>query len=193
MLSAQAIKLNRMARRIVIEPFDEDHIQPNGYDITLGDWVARFIPLMRKTTVIRLDEDLSNMYDLQKCVDTVTIESGERLLCHTREFFGSVVGSVPCLATRSTLARLGLDICGSAGFGDVGYINRWTLELQNNSPYTYAIPIGSRIGQVYFNELYGGGTLVYKGGYNLEHGGYRLSTMEKEWTPSMMLPKEVSK
>jgi len=38
-----------------------------------------------------------------------------------------------------------------AGWGDVGYINRWTMEITNNSRF-YAIPlvVGRRIAQIVF-------------------------------------------
>ena len=38
-----------------------------------------------------------------------------------------------------------------AGWGDIGYINRWTMEITNNSRY-YSIPlvVGRRIAQIVF-------------------------------------------
>ena len=189
MLSGQAIQHKQLSGDIIIEPFNPNNVQPNSYDITLGNWVVRFI---ENDEEIRLDEfDWRGLYAAPEFCSTIMLSAGERVLCHTNEFFGSLKGSVPCLATRSTIARLGLDICGSAGFGDIGYINRWTLELQNNNPNTLHLPVGIRIGQVYFNELSGSHS-KYKGKYNLnEYNSYDFKYLEKQWNPHSMIPHKI--
>jgi dCTP deaminase len=82
------------------------------------------------------------------------------------------------MRTRSTVKRSGgLDVCGSAGLGDVGYIARWTMEIHNQSRNTIWLPVGGRICQ--FEIEYVGETLQeYRGNYG----------QEEEWTPYCMLP-----
>ena len=196
MLTGEEIKEQRRVFNIVIERFNEENLQPNSYDFTIGKYVARYkytydynkedYPLVDIAT-----NDISTLYNIMECAKIIHILPGERILCHTDEFFGTIRGSVACLATRSTIARLGMDICGSAGFGDLGYVNRWTLELQNNSPYEYAIPVGTRVGQVYFQEIKNYlGQPKYKGDYNLEHNfNINYEELLEKWQPEMMLPK----
>lgn len=57
------------------------------------------------------------------------------------------------MKARSSIGRNFIEVCKCAGWGDVGYINRWTMEITNNSSH-YAIPlvVGRRIGQIIFFE-----------------------------------------
>lgn len=189
MLSGQAIRHKQLNGDIIIEPFNPNNVQPNSYDITLGAWVVRFI---KHDEEIDLGSfDWRGIYAAPVWCGNIKLSPGERVLCHTYEFFGSLKGSVPCLATRSTMARLGLDICGSAGFGDIGYINRWTLELQNNNPNTLYLPVGIRIGQVYFSEIQDS-EVLYKGKYNLnEYEQYDFDYLKKQWDPISMIPHKI--
>jgi dCTP deaminase len=80
-------------------------------------------------------------------------------------------------------------VCKCAGWGDVGYINRWTMEITNNSRH-YAIPlvVGRRIAQIVFFET----GHILNNDYS-SSGKYQshqdLTKMKKEWNPSSMLPK----
>ena len=54
---------------------------------------------------------------------------------------------VPFLEGKSSVGRLGIDIRATAGKGDVGYCNTWTLEISVSQPvrvYT-GMPIGQLI------------------------------------------------
>ena len=191
MLSGNMIKKYREAGDIVIEPlvFMPRHLQPNSYDITLGNWVIRFAKRRPKEPVLLSPySSYENYYEVEHCSDSVSLKPGERVLCNTNEFFGAARKAVPLLATRSTIARFGIDICGSAGFGDVGYINRWALEVQNNSPNALEIPVQSRIGQVFFQEI-DDNFAKYDGTYNLEAGQYEFEDMLSRWKPEDMIPK----
>ena len=204
-LSSSLIKQHRIQGKLIIEPFVENQLQPNSYDITIGDHIARF--RKKNSKKVYLEDDawsflddtfpIEELYEIQDCPRYIPIAAGERILSHTNEFFGSRYGSAPSLATRSTIARLGLDICGSAGFGDIGYVNRWTLELQNNSPNNYHIMVGTKVGQVYFNTVSenSGGirspTHVYDGQYQFYPESYTHEEMLLAWEPKMMLPKSI--
>lgn len=60
------------------------------------------------------------------------------------------------MKARSSLGRNFIEVCKCAGWGDVGYINRWTMEITNNSRY-YSIPlvVGRRIAQIVFFDTEG--------------------------------------
>ena len=82
-----------------------------------------------------------------------------------------------------------------AGWGDVGYTNRWTMEVTNNSRF-YSIPlvVGRRIAQIVFFDT--DGVLEDEGGSATSYeraGKYQSSSdmaaITRSWQPSDMLPK----
>ena len=86
---------------------------------------------------------------------------------------------------RSSLGRCNLTVCRDAGWGDIGYINRVTLEITNNSSSPMVLPIGARLGQIVF--FYTEGTNnPYKGKYQVSND---LAELIANWQPSDMLPK----
>ena len=93
------------------------------------------------------------------------------------------------MKARSSLGRNFIEVCKCAGWGDVGYVNRWTMEITNNSK-NYIIPlvVGRRIAQMVFFEI---GPILAKD-YAVE-GKYQTSNnirkLKRLWTPESMLPK----
>jgi len=60
---------------------------------------------------------------------------------------------VPFIEGRSSVGRLGISIHVTAGFGDVGFIGRWTLEISVIHPIrVYA---GVEICQIAFTDIVG--------------------------------------
>ena len=78
---------------------------------------------------------------------------GETILAHTNEFIGGRDCVTTKMKARSSMGRYFIEVCKCAGWGDVGYINRWTMEITNNSK-NYIIPlvVGRRIAQMIFFE-----------------------------------------
>jgi dCTP deaminase len=60
---------------------------------------------------------------------------------------------VPFLEGKSSVGRLGIDIHATAGKGDVGYCNTWTLEISCKQPVR--IYAGMPIGQLIYFEVKG--------------------------------------
>ena len=87
------------------------------------------------------------------------------------------------------MGRNFIEVCKCAGWGDVGYINRWTMEITNNSK-NYIIPlvVGRRIAQIIFFET---GPILERDYTN--SGKYASSTnikeLKKSWKPESMLPQ----
>lgn len=82
--------------------------------------------------------------------DNVVLLPGLFYLGSTNEICGSEK-FVPMYEGRSSTARLGLQSHISAGFGDIGFINKWTLEINVLMPLK--IYPNFRIGQVYFYDI----------------------------------------
>ncbi len=80
-------------------------------------------------------------------------------------------------------------MCKCAGWGDVGYINRWTMEITNNSSHYYIpLVVGRRIAQIIFYET---GPILsasyHKSGKYQTSGSIR--ELKKMWSPEQMLPR----
>ena len=81
--------------------------------------------------------------------------------------------------------------CQCAGWGDIGYVNRWTMEVTNNSKY-YSIPlvVGRRIAQIIFYDS--DGTLAsrsYEDKGKYQKADADVAQLIAEWRPSDMLPQ----
>ena len=187
-LTGQGIKEQRNSGSIVIEPFKEENVQPNSYDLTLGNF---YYPLYKIDGIDYEEYNLNDLsfggffddrwlFNMADFYESVTIPGGGSIITHTNECFGAVQDFAPQIATKSTLARYGIDVCGSAGFGDVGYVNKWTLEIFNRTHFPVTLIHGQPVCQVYFTELIGEQVNKYTGTYNAG---------ENTWKPQDMKPK----
>jgi dCTP deaminase len=87
-----------------------------------------------KTTLFEISED------------GYVLQPGALYLGVTEEYT-ETHNSVPFLEGKSSVGRLGIDIHATAGKGDVGFSNTWTLEISCAQPVrVYAgMPIGQLI------------------------------------------------
>ena len=178
MLGSKGIIREYNKGNIVINPFNESQVNPNSYDVRLGNWFIS--PKINGSPLsLEIPESVEAIWQAPRLVNYGNIfilEPGAYVLAHTNEFIGSHKHAT-LLKTRSTFGRLFIDICPSAGFGDVGYTNRWTLEIKNNSNNHYILHPSMRIAQISFMEVKEKGK-VYQGAYN-----------GMTWVPEDMLPK----
>ena len=125
---------------IVIDPFRPECLGTNSYDVHLGKHLAVY-----KDRV--LDAKAHNQIEsIIIPEDGFEIQPGVLYLGVTEEYTESH-SVVPFLEGKSSVGRLGIDIHATAGKGDVGYCNTWTLEISCVQPVRiYAgMPIGQLI------------------------------------------------
>ena len=125
---------------IVIEPFRRDCLGTNSYDVHLGKWLAIYkdhILDARKHNEIQSIEIPENGFVLHP----------NTLYLGVTEEYTETHRTVPFLEGKSSVGRLGIDIHATAGKGDVGFCNTWTLEISCTHPVrVYAgMPIGQLI------------------------------------------------
>jgi dCTP deaminase len=125
---------------ILIQPYDKSKLGTNSYDVHLGKFLATYknrVLDARKHNEIEHFEIGENGFCLQP--DTL-------YLGVTMEYTESHA-HVPFLEGKSSTGRLGIDIHATAGKGDVGFCNTWTLEISVSQPViVYAgMPIGQLI------------------------------------------------
>jgi dCTP deaminase len=215
LLSRDQILKHMKNGTIVIEPFSDGNLKTTSYDVTLGPWFWRekhldgrsavHNPYDEKSTKFvwsgpfeaELVEDISKRVgqefrNIPKGSCVILLEPGETILAHTQEFVGGRDICVAKMYARSSLGRNFVEVCKDAGWGDIGYFNRWTMEVTNNSRH-YAIPlvVGWRVAQMVFYEV---APLVKKEiDYIGEGGKYQhsqdIEELKKSWRPEMMLPK----
>ena len=110
--------------RIEIDPWDEKRVGTNSYDVVL-------LPILKYYQSAYVDPRIKNNIIEMTIPETgLLLEKGTFWLGSTFEYNSNVANDlVPMLEGRSSIARLGLAIHVTAGFGDLGFCGRWTLEL----------------------------------------------------------------
>lgn len=131
---------------IVIEPFRREKLGSNSYDVHLGKTLATYstdVLDARKPNTIEYFEIPEEGYVLQP---------SEFYLGVTEEYT-ETHKHVPFLEGKSSIGRLGIDIHATAGKGDVGFCNTWTLEISVKKPVR--VYVGMPIGQLIYFEVQG--------------------------------------
>ncbi len=126
---------------IVIEPFDPKALGNNSYDVHLGSVLKTYVH-SRLLDCKREHETISHLIPY----DGYVLHPNELYLASTVEYTESHK-HVPFLDGKSSIGRLGIFIHCTAGRGDVGFCNHWTLEIVVVRPIrVYAgMPIGQLI------------------------------------------------
>ena len=147
-LTGPEIVRRRANGQIVIDPFDPAHVNPNSYDLTLGNGVGIYQEIDRW--------DVRNPPALKTFTGSDDgvwyLDPGYLYLMSTVERVGAH-SLVPIINGKSSTGRLGLSIHCTAGFGDVGFFGTLTLEISVIHPLT--VYAGMRICQISFQEVVG--------------------------------------
>jgi dCTP deaminase len=149
--------------RIAIDPFSLDQVNPNSYNVRLGD------------TLMTYTEPVVDAYHPNPTRSIAIGDEGYVLqpdqlyLGHTMEKVGSDV-YVPLLFGRSSVGRLGLFVEITAPIGDIGFHGQWTLMLSPVRPLR--VYQGMKIGQIMF--------FVSEGKIDLYQGKYQSAMGPQE-------------
>ena len=125
---------------ILIEPYDRKYLGTNSYDVHLSKYLAVYEDKeldARKHNKIR---------EVLIPEEGFVLQPGTLYLGSTLEYT-ETLAHVPFLEGKSSMGRLGIDIHATAGKGDVGFCNHWTLEISCIHPVrVYAgMPVGQLI------------------------------------------------
>ncbi len=138
-------------RNIKIEPFDRECLGSNSYDLHLSKYLACYkAPCGRiECNCCELDAKEHNEIEHFEIPDEgILLRPGNLYLGSTVEYT-ETLNCVPCLEGKSSTARLGLFVHVTAGFGDVGFSNHWTLEMVATLPIR--IYAGMPIAQIFYH------------------------------------------
>jgi len=195
---------------IIISPFDKRNLNTSSYDVTLGRFFYRqnrrdgqhfpFFNIYNEEQTRHVWGDIKTAKPFKKIAGTqfdkgisdddevIIVNPGETILAHTNEFIGGRGHITTMMKARSSMGRQGILVCKCAGWGDVGYINRWTMEITNGSAFPIPLVVGRRIAQIVFFET----GEIEAGDYSTT-GKYQTSSvladLEANWKPEDMLPK----
>lgn len=132
---------------IVISDFKESRLNPNSYNLRLGSTLYGFY----SNTL--LDMKLDTKPDVELTLDPIkptVLYPDMFYLGHTLEYT-AISKYVPMIEGRSSVARLGMGIHLTAGFGDIGFHGTWTLEIQTSTRLKVYSEV--EICQIYFHKI----------------------------------------
>ncbi len=211
LLSDKRILEHHKLGNIIIDPFDKKKIKTSSVDVTLGEWYFRpntnhglliynpwnkndvekifGTPQRAKTASQEFGKNLPE--GIKKTDKVIIAYPGQMLLCHTQEFIGGKNGITTMMKARSSIGRSDITVCKCAGWGDVGFFNRWTMEITAGG-FGLGLPeiliVGEPVAQITFFET--GPTL---GESYSKDGKYQTSSdlkkIKKDWDPHQMLPR----
>lgn len=160
-LTGLEIKKQVFKKNIVIEPFNENQVNPNSYNYRISDKI-----------MILPDDFEKNQEEYIKIPEEgYLLQPNNVYLSTTHEVIGSD-DYVVSLIGRSSIGRLGLFLQISADLSNLGSIHKWTLEIVCTQPIK--IYPNMILGQVSFWKPKGKITL-YEGEYqNFNEAKYGL-------------------
>jgi len=125
---------------IIIDPFRKEALGTNSYDVHLGKYLAVYKDWI-------LDAKKHNEIEIFEIPDEGYILKPNTLYLGVTEEYTETHTTVPFLEGKSSVGRLGIYIHATAGKGDVGFTNTWTLEIAVIQPVRVykGMPIGQLI------------------------------------------------
>ena len=145
--------------QIVVEPLEDQQIQPASIDLRLGD---HFLKIDENSVEsITLDKPLAYV-EIRK--EEIIIPPHTFLLAVTREYIRLPADITAFVEGRSSIGRIGLFI-QNAGWVDPGFAGTITLELYNANRLPIRLTSGRRICQIVFARMDGPASRPYAGKY----------------------------
>jgi len=151
---------------IVIKPFYRKFLGSNSYDVHLGQWLAMYREEI-------LDARKHNHVHYFRIPREGLILVPSKLYLGVTKEYTETYRHVPFLEGKSSIGRLGIDIHATAGKGDIGFCNTWTLEISVRQPVR--IYAGMPIGQLIYFEVSGDVEIPY---YKKKSAKYNKRTLK---------------
>src|SRR5215469_18208649 len=154
---------------IIIEPFKRECLGTNSYDVHLGKHLATY----RNRVLDAKVHNEIDAFEIPK--EGFTLQPNTLYLGVTMEYT-ETHRHVPFLEGKSSTGRLGIDIHATAGKGDVGFCNTWTLEISCVHPVR--IYAGMPIGQLIYFPVLGDTQVKYNQKKDAKYSGQSSKPVE---------------
>ncbi len=154
---------------IVISPFDPSCLGTNSYDVHLSQYLAVY----KDEVLDAMKHNEVRHFEIPE--EGFILQPGILYLGATIEYT-ETHATVPFLEGKSSVGRLGIDIHATAGKGDVGFCNHWTLEIScSQAVRVYA---GMPIGQLIYFKVDGGIQNYYNKKQNAKYNEVNVRPVE---------------
>ncbi len=158
-LSDTTLKKMIASGELIVDPIDDQSIQPASIDCRLGDHFL--IVEENQMDIVTLDSEIKYREIENK---EITIPPHSFLLATTQEYIKMPDDLTAFVEGRSSIGRIGLFI-QNAGWVDPGFEGRITLELYNASSLPIKLQAGKRICQLVFAKMDEAAQIPYQGKY----------------------------
>jgi dCTP deaminase len=171
-LTDEQILIEIQNKNIIIEPFRIECLGTNSYDVHLGKYLA----IYRDNVLDVKSNNQVGCFEIDK--DKGFILQPHILYLGVTEEYTETIKHVPFIEGKSSIGRLGINIHATAGKGDVGFKNHWTLEISVIHPvriYPF-MPIG----QLIYFEVKGNVNTSYDKKINAQYTGVSDKPIESK-------------
>ena len=170
MLTGPEIEKRMREGQILIRPYDGANLNPNSYNLTLGGRVLVWYGQCGDAAAFDAAKPPPKpdyTINFANHMGRFLLRPGNLYLAETVEYTETHGALVPCIQGRSSLARLGLEVHRTAGYGDTFFAGTWTLEMTVVRPlWVYG---GMKVCQIYYLPAVGQVT-PYAGKYQHQTG-----------------------
>jgi deoxycytidine triphosphate deaminase len=151
--------LELIDKESLIENVDKNNVQPSGVDLRV-----KKIYKLKNGGYLGVKNRQTPNVDLisENIGDKITLEPNEFVLVETMEKVNMPKDLLALILPRSSLFRCGVSL--HTAVVDPGFIGTLTFGMKNLSDHPFEIEIGSKIGQIVFEEVKGNEKL-YNGKY----------------------------
>ncbi|MFA4826720.1 MAG: dCTP deaminase [Candidatus Shapirobacteria bacterium] len=150
-LSDRDLKQAVQSKKLVIEPYDSECLQPSSYDLHLYPEVLVFDNFAAAEIDVRKKVDVSRRIKIKD--EGFVLHPGEFILGSTTEWFSVPHDLAGKLEGKSSLGRLGLLVHATAGFVDAGFQGQLTFEIANISRIPIRIYADMKVAQICFYQM----------------------------------------
>lgn len=162
----------QLGSNILIEPFDENLLNPNSYNLRLHNELLVYEEII-------LDMRRPNRFRRYTIPEEGFVLNPNQLYLARTVERTETHNLVPMLEGRSSIGRLGLFVHITAGFGDIGFAGYWTLEMFAVQPIR--IYPGVPICQIFYHTIEGAVSEYPSGGKYQNNQDIQPSLLYREW------------
>lgn len=160
-LSDKTIKELISKNELVIDPLNENSIQPASVDCRIGSHYLVIDDNQIESGILSFDKEIKYR---EINSESIIIPPHSFLLATTMEYIKLPNGYSAFVEGRSSIGRMGLFI-QNAGWVDSGFEGRITLELYNANSLPIRLDSGRRVCQLVFCKMDQKADMPYKGKY----------------------------